>query len=429
MEEEELRRGLNELSQQVTHVLDCLKDFKEKEEARLELRPTNFWDCMKVSFRLAKHTQDRKWLRNFRAAKLCCLLELDDVTRYKAPFTRLESSIREAERLRFELIDKSGQYAQVGAIFRDLNVLWLINTIVGTAERKIEYDIEKGDSLNTIASQYMWKARNAVEPHIVQLEAIARYLRKAAAKPFCELRYLQARQGDALPYLVLTLKHIAHTIRSYSPSKDFCADFDAFVTLEKLRWFVREAEGYARRALQVAEDPALVESIRRILKLLLPDRTLMDLFGNPELMHEAPTNVMACFKKAAEHLGELEGLTASLEVAIEEKVPMVRGDERAEIVAEQVAAEKRRESEPVKEPQEDELITLTGVAKLLGVDKGTVSRWADEGKIQDNKQKGRRRRVSRISVLLLKDKREREDLLRDAAEDLQDRASKIPDRH
>lgn len=82
-----------------------------------------------------------------------------------------------------------------------------------------------------------------------------------------------------------------------------------------------------------------------------------------------------------------------------------------------------------KEPRKDEWLKLVEAAKLLHVDKGTVSRWADEGKIQDNGQKGKTRRVSKISVLLLKDKREREDSLKDAAEVLQDEASKIPDRH
>jgi excisionase family DNA binding protein len=76
-----------------------------------------------------------------------------------------------------------------------------------------------------------------------------------------------------------------------------------------------------------------------------------------------------------------------------------------------------------------EWMTITQASRLLGVNKGTVSRWADEGKIQDNKQKGKKRKVSKISVLLMKDKREHEDTLKDAAEVLQDRASKIPNRY
>jgi hypothetical protein len=92
-------------------------------------------------------------------------------------------------------------------------------------------------------------------------------------------------------------------------------------------------------------------------------------------------------------------------------------------------AETGQEAEPTGEPPKDEWLKLVEAAKLLHVDKGTVSRWADEGKIQDNGQKRKARRVSKISVLLLKDKREREDSLKDAAEVLQDEASKIPDRY
>lgn len=84
---------------------------------------------------------------------------------------------------------------------------------------------------------------------------------------------------------------------------------------------------------------------------------------------------------------------------------------------------------PAMESVEDEWIRITDAAKIFGVTKGTISRWANKGKIRDNGKKEKERRVSKLSVLSLKHKREREDVLKDAAEDLQDRASKIPDRH
>lgn len=77
----------------------------------------------------------------------------------------------------------------------------------------------------------------------------------------------------------------------------------------------------------------------------------------------------------------------------------------------------------------DEWITVGVAAKLLGVNPGVVSRWATESKIKDNRETGRKRRVLKSSVLLMKNKREHEDLLSDATEDLQNRANKIPDRH
>jgi len=77
----------------------------------------------------------------------------------------------------------------------------------------------------------------------------------------------------------------------------------------------------------------------------------------------------------------------------------------------------------------DEWWQLSQAASSLSVSRGTVTRWADEGKIEDNGERGRKRKVLTSSVLRLKYKREHEDVLKDAADDLQDRANKIPDRH
>jgi excisionase family DNA binding protein len=142
-------------------------------------------------------------------------------------------------------------------------------------------------------------------------------------------------------------------------------------------------------------------------------------FEKPELAAQGLENAGLVPEGTAWALIKLDAIEEDLKSAMK----------RLQLKLDQYHERKAEEKKVVKEPQEDELIMLTGAAKLLGVDRGTVSRWADEGKIKDNKQKGRRRRVSKISVLLLKDKREREDLRRDAAEDLQDIASKIPDRH
>ena len=68
-------------------------------------------------------------------------------------------------------------------------------------------------------------------------------------------------------------------------------------------------------------------------------------------------------------------------------------------------------------------------AKLLGVCTGTVSRWADKGKLRDNKKKGKGRQVTKSSVLLLKQNREDQDRRKDGEEVLQDIANRIPDMH
>lgn len=77
----------------------------------------------------------------------------------------------------------------------------------------------------------------------------------------------------------------------------------------------------------------------------------------------------------------------------------------------------------------DKWLKVTEAAELLCVHRGVISRWVDKDKIKNNRKTGKARRVLKSSVLLMKHKREHEDLLKDAAEELQDRTSKILDRH
>lgn len=77
---------------------------------------------------------------------------------------------------------------------------------------------------------------------------------------------------------------------------------------------------------------------------------------------------------------------------------------------------------------EDELITVGEASDILGVDKGTASRLVTEGRIKHNGETGKKKRVSKISVLLLKEQRERERVMRDFAEYRKDIKS-IPEKH
>ena len=56
---------------------------------------------------------------------------------------------------------------------------------------------------------------------------------------------------------------------------------------------------------------------------------------------------------------------------------------------------------------EDEWIKLTEAARLVGVDKGTISRWASENLIEDNAEIGRKRKILLSSILLIKYIREK----------------------
>jgi hypothetical protein len=76
----------------------------------------------------------------------------------------------------------------------------------------------------------------------------------------------------------------------------------------------------------------------------------------------------------------------------------------------------------------EEFISLTEAGKLLAKDKGTISRWADDGKIRDNGKKGQKRKVSKASVLILKHEKEEKEQLADF-EDFKRDADNVPDMH
>lgn len=79
-------------------------------------------------------------------------------------------------------------------------------------------------------------------------------------------------------------------------------------------------------------------------------------------------------------------------------------------------------------PIKDELITLTEAAEILGVNKGTASRYADSGAIRDNGVKGQNRRVWKSSVLFFRQEREDERLRKDTRELRRD-SKRIPNTH
>jgi len=79
------------------------------------------------------------------------------------------------------------------------------------------------------------------------------------------------------------------------------------------------------------------------------------------------------------------------------------------------------------DPQ-DEFITVLQASILLDADKGTISRLATDDKIKHNGETGAKRRISKLSILLLKDERENEQIKRDFDE-YRDDIKKVPDKH
>jgi predicted XRE-type DNA-binding protein len=76
----------------------------------------------------------------------------------------------------------------------------------------------------------------------------------------------------------------------------------------------------------------------------------------------------------------------------------------------------------------DEMITQDEAARLLEVDKGTVTRYANSGKLKDNDKKGRGRRYSKASVLFLAD-RKREKERQKGYKDYSNGLDSIPEKH
>jgi len=100
----------------------------------------------------------------------------------------------------------------------------------------------------------------------------------------------------------------------------------------------------------------------------------------------------------------------SLETALDHrtfKIPV------AKLVAQAIEAEKEWRRTPQTRVPGDQLISLTEAGGLLGVNKGTVCRYADAGAIMDNGEEEQTRKVWKSSVLLLKQRWEDEELLQD----------------
>lgn len=84
--------------------------------------------------------------------------------------------------------------------------------------------------------------------------------------------------------------------------------------------------------------------------------------------------------------------------------------------------------QPEGKERGDEWIKVSDAAEILSVNTGTVTRWANKGRIKDNEKKVRKRRVLKSSVLFLKQSREDSEVLKDAKELRKDTRT-IPDQH
>ena len=65
---------------------------------------------------------------------------------------------------------------------------------------------------------------------------------------------------------------------------------------------------------------------------------------------------------------------------------------------------------------DEQWVTYKVAAGLLGVRKSTVSKWVKKGRLTDNGKKGRKKRLSKTCVLLVKQEIDDEYLKNDAEE-------------
>lgn len=68
------------------------------------------------------------------------------------------------------------------------------------------------------------------------------------------------------------------------------------------------------------------------------------------------------------------------------------------------------------EEPDDDYITFQEAADILGIKKGTVSKWSNRGRFKDNGRSGQLRRLLLSSVLLVKHEEEEKDIKKDARE-------------
>lgn len=71
------------------------------------------------------------------------------------------------------------------------------------------------------------------------------------------------------------------------------------------------------------------------------------------------------------------------------------------------------QSSPKSTAAHDKWLTFAKAAELLAIGKGTVSKWAKQNRFVDNGLKGQRRRLSKLSVLMVKQEIEDKDIQND----------------
>jgi hypothetical protein len=205
----------------------------------------------------------------------------------------------------------------------------------------------------------------------------------------------------------------------------------------ELRWWARHHNwyelDYIRNRLKL--ERAFAEPIRQTANLFMADRrgvlarqvkedftALLDLTEEFDRICRLGCNYEDEYKVCQDIRGRLEKMLSDLADLVEIKTTAdTDAAENNPAVVNDSGGASENTHKPPKEDSKTEWVTYKVAAGLLGVRKSTVSKWVKKGRLTDNGKKGRKKRLSKTCVLLVKQEIDDEYLKNDADELRRDR--------
>ena len=203
-----LEEDLLRLSEKLLEVIARVDQCKREQDEKVKLPRISFLERIRGVFRLARHKQIDRLPKKILFSSAFQLFELSSVEPLRRAFQELAEAAKEAENLRSNLIEKAQSCTDLLVILRGLNVVWVVDQHLATANNKIAWDRKDGGDLNTISTRYMWKAVEAVEPTKVILRAAAQGLARLAKEPLYKVKTRERYQEQAIDGLLVGVKNL-----------------------------------------------------------------------------------------------------------------------------------------------------------------------------------------------------------------------------
>ena len=211
-----------------------------------------------------------------------------------------------------------------------------------------------------------------------------------------------------------------------------CLAWQAGGLPETLRWFRRNHKWHESGPLgnQVKLRLVFKKPIRSAVNKLLADRLdgltakIEGVFSKLQKKAEALDNLCVNRINDEDELVMLEHTMAYLDEGLGDLADLIEigcltgtGDQTGKSGDACCRSQKQSSREIMSIPANDEQwVTYKVAAGLLGVRKSTVSKWVKKGRLTDNGKKGRKKRLSKTCVLLVKQEIDDEYLKNDAEE-------------